>query len=284
MALKAAGPVRAARELDGLERPLGTVAVKDGALKLAFKPYQLRTLGLALDAPAALPAPASTPLDLPFNLQAFTTDGHREDGAMDGAFTGYPAEMIEDAVQAAGVTFRMGPRAPRTPNAVACDGQTLALPPGTRKVHLLLAASVGNASAVFKAGASAVTVPVPAWTGYVGSWDNRVFDGEVSEKTYSVDNPMLRLDPAFLAPGRPAWWASHLHAKGEDRVYEYSYMFSVPVEIPEGASTLTLPRDRNVKVFAATAASVDNTDVLPLRPLFPELLRDAAFQARFARP
>lgn len=282
--LKAAGPVLAARELDGLERPLGSVPVKDGSLKLAFKPYQLRTLGLRLDAPAALAAPASTPLDLPFNLQAFTTDGHREDGAMDGAFTGYPAEMIEDSVQAAGVTFRMGPRTPRSPNAVACDGQTLALPAGTRRVHLLLAASAGNTSAVFTAGPSAVTVPVPAWTGYVGSWDNRVFDGEVSDKTYSVDNALLRLDPAFLAPGRPAWWASHLHAKGEDRVYEYSYMFSVPVEIPEGVAALTLPRDRNVKVFAATAATVDNTGATPLRPFFPELLRDAAFQARFSKP
>jgi alpha-mannosidase len=284
VALKAAGPIRAARELDGLEHPLGEVPVKDGALQLAFTPYQLRTLGLRLDAPATLPAPAATPLDLPFNLQAFTTDDHREDGAMDGAFTGYPAEMIEDSVQAGGVAFRMGPRAPGSLDAVACEGQALALPAGTRRVHLLVAASGPGTEAVFTAGARAATVQVPSWTGYVGSWDNRVFDGEVAEKTYSVDNDLLRLDPGFLAPGRPAWWASHHHAKGEDRVYDYSYMFAVVVDIPAGATSLALPKDRRVKVFAATAATVDNTGATPLRPFLPELLRDGAFQARFSKP
>jgi len=203
---------------------------------------------------------------------------------MDGAFTGYPAEMIEDAVQAGGVTFRMGPRAPHTPDAVACQGQSLALPAGTRRVHLLVAASGGDVQAEFTAGTRAVTVPVPSWTGYVGSWDNRVFDGEVSEKTYSVDNNLLRLDPAFLTQARPAWWASHIHAKGEDRVYEYGTMYAVTVAVPQGAASLTLPREPRVKVFAATAASVDNSEVLPLRPFFPELARDAAFQARFAKP
>jgi len=281
--LQAAGPILEARELDGLERPLGILAIGKGSLDLAFTPYQMRTLGLKIQTPG-LKAPVATALDLPWNVQAFTTDGHREEGAMDGAFTGYPAEMIDDAVQAGGVTFRLGSRAPATPDAVACQGQTLALPAGTRRVHLLVAASGGDRQAEFTAGTAAVTVPVPAWTGYVGSWDNRVFDGEVSEKTYSVDNPLVRIDPAFLTPARPAWWASHHHAKGEDRIYQYSYMFAVSVPIPEGASTLTLPRNPRVKVFAATAASVDNADIQPLRPFFPELLRDTAFESRFAKP
>jgi alpha-mannosidase len=284
--LKAAGPIREARELDGLERPLGgaPMAARKGALELAFTPYQLRTLGVRLSAAAPVEPPASSPLALPFNLRTFTTDDHREAGTMEGAFTGYPAEMIDGTVQAAGITFRLADPKAAGLDAVACSGQTLPLPAGTRRVHLLLAATGGASAAEFKAGDQASTLKVAPWTGYLGSWDNRVFDGEVSEKTYSVDNALVTIQPAFLSPARPAWWASHHHAKGEDRIYEYSYMFTASVEVPEGASTLTLPRDPRIKVFAATAASLDNAGIRPLQPFLPELLRDEAFRTRFAKP
>ena len=282
--LQTAGAVAGARELDGLERPLGALPLAKGGLDLDFKPYQLRTLGLRLTPPATLPAPAATALDLPYNLEAFTTDDRRADGSMEGASTGYPAELLGDTVQAQGVTWRLGPRTPHSLDAVACDGQTLTLPPGTRRVHLLVAASDGDRPATFLAGPLPTTLQVPAWTGYIGAWDNRVFDGEVSEKTYSIDNALVRLDPAFLSTARPVWWASHHHAKGEDRIYQYSYLFAASLDLPEGASTLTLPRDARIKVFAATAATVDNAGALPLQPFFPELLRDAVFQGRFAKP
>ncbi len=203
---------------------------------------------------------------------------------MSGAFTGYPAEMIEDTIEAAGVTFRMGPREPRALNALACAGQVLPLPAGTRRVHLLVAASEENVLAVFGAGSLAHTVTVPVWTGYVGSWDNRVFDGEVSDKTYSVDNPLLRIDAARAPVARPAWWASHHHAKGEDRIYQYCYMFPLSFDVPAGVTTFTLPRDSRIRVFAATAASVDNAGASPLQTPFPELFRDASFAQRFGKP
>ena len=283
VALAAAGPIRAARELVGLERPLGPVAAAGGTLALDFGPYQLRTLGLRVDPPAALPAPAGTPLALPFNVQTFSSDDHRTDGAMAGPFTGYPAEQLEDTVQAGGATFRLASRLLRQPDAVACQGQILPLPAGTRRVHLLLAASEA-VQARFRTGDRETRVAVPAWTGYLGSWDNRVFDGEVPEKTYSVDFPLLRLDPAFLTEARPAWWASHHHAKGEDRIYEYCYMFVTVLEVPEGAAGLVLPEDPRVRVFAATAAVLDNAGIRPLQPLFPDLARDPAFLTRFSRP
>jgi alpha-mannosidase len=284
MTLKAAGTILEARELDGLERPLGEVKTHKGALTLAFTPNQIRTLGLRIAAPTAIAAPAGAPLALPFNLQAFTTDDHREDGAMDGAFTSYPAEMIGDTLEAAGVTFRMGPRTPGSRNAVACQGQVLDLPQGTRSVHLLVAASETTVDAAFKLGTGTVTRTVPAWTGVQGSWDNRIFKGEVPELTYSVDNALERISPAFLAPGRPVWWASHHHAKGRDQIYAYSYLFTLRLDVPEGARTLTLPTDGRVKVFAATTATIDNAGAAPMEALFPDLARDAAFGVKFSKP
>ena len=77
------------------------------------------------------------------------------------------------------------------------------------------------------ASSNLATRAIPAWNGYLGSWDNRVFKGRVEELTYSVKNPLERIAPAFLREGRPAWWSSHHHAKGEDAVYAYGYLFQV---------------------------------------------------------
>lgn len=280
----AAGTIRQARELDGLERPLGVLEPSHGALVMDFTPYQLRTVGLRLEAAHSVAAPAAQSLALPFNVQAFTQDGHREEGNMDGAFTGYPAEMIDDTVEAGGVRFQMGPRQPGQKNAVACQGEELALPLGTTRVHLLVAAAKGPVAASFKVGTTPVALTVPAWTGTLGAWDNRIFKGEIADLTYSVDNALERVAPAFLTPGRPAWWASHHHAKGRDQVYDYSYLFAVQLDVPPGARTLTLPLDARVKVFAATASTVDNGGTRPLQPPFPELARDGAFTAKFAKP
>lgn len=282
--LRAAGAITAAAELDGLERKRQDLTPRKGALGLDFTPYQVRTLSLRIAAPARVPAPGGHSLQLPFDVAAFSPNTDRMAGSIDGTFTSLPSEMIGDTVTAGGLTFRMGSREPGRKNALACRGQALDLPGGTTRVHLLVASTGGDLQASFRAGGAERIVAVPSWSGYLGSWDNRVFKGSVEELTYSVDNDLIRIAPAFLREGRPAWWASHHHAKGEDAIYEYGCLFMVSVDIPSGARTLTLPRDPRVKVFSATATDIDNAGLLPLRPLLPDLHRDAAFQSRFGRP
>lgn len=282
--LQAAGAILGAKELDGVERPISDLQPRKGSLNLAFTPYQLRTLALQLEAPARLAAPSAQPVPIAYDVAAFSTNANRMEGGAMEPYASYPSEMIGDAVQAGGIRFNLGPRADGQKNALTCSGQTLSLPEGTVRAHLLVAATSEDLRAAFKAGDQAVMVEIPRWTGYLGSWDNRVFKGEVDEKSYSINNDLERLAPAFLKAGRPAWWASHRHAKGQDDVYAYCYLFAVAVDIPAGARTLTLPQDPRVKVFAVTAATLDNASVRPLRPLFPDLARDASFGSRFNKP
>jgi alpha-mannosidase len=284
VALQVAGAILAAEELDGLERKLGALQPDQGSLGLDFTPYQVRTLGLKVKAPAHLVAAKTTLLDLPFDLDAFSSNSNRMDGSFDGSFVSYPAEMVEDRIIAGGIPFQVGPRENGRKNALACSGQLIALPPGTTRVHLLVASSDGDQDAVFQAGATKSSVRIPHWTGYLGSWDNRVFKGRVEELTYSVNNDLERIDPAFLREGRPVWWASHHHAKGQDAIYEYAYLFAVQVEIPSGSKTLLLPKDPRIKLFAATASASASARPSPLQPLLPDLKRDAAYQARFDKP
>jgi len=282
--LQAAGAIRSAKELDGVERPLADLQPQKGRLSLAFTPYQLRTIALQVDAPAQLASPSAQPLSIAFDTAAFSTNANRMEGGAMEPYASYPSEMIGDTVEAGGLRFNLGPHGDGQKNALTCAGQALALPEGTARAHLLVAATTEDVKAGFMAGDRTVLIEVPRWTGYVGSWDNRVFKDEVDEKTYSINNDLERITPAFLKAGRPAWWASHRHAKGQDDVYAYAYLFAIAVEVPAGAKTLTLPRDSRVKVFAVTTATRDNAGVRPLQALFPDLVRDASFGGRFEKP
>jgi len=281
--LQGAGAITAAQELDGVERPLGQLKPEQGGLNLEFTPYQVRTLGLSLTLPGSLKATPAQPLALPYNLDAFSGHSNLRDGLMDGTYASYPAEMMGDTVAAGGVTFQMGSRKDGENNAVACEGQSLPLPEGSARVHLLMAATDGDVNAAFKVGDSSTTLLVPDWTGYLGSWDNRVFKDYVGEGSDAINSDLETIQPAFLKEARPAWWASHRHLRGRDEIYSYGYLFSFTLSVPAGARTLTLPVNSRVKVFAITAAQQGDT-ATSLRPLFPDLARDAAFKARFEKP
>jgi alpha-mannosidase len=80
------------------------------------------------------------------------------------------------------------------------------------------------------------------------------------------------LTPAFIKPASIAWYASHKHtADGANEFYEYSYLFAYPIDLPAGATTLTLPNDDAIRVFAVTVANEPATTApaAPLHDVFP---------------
>jgi len=63
------------------------------------------------------------------------------------------------------------------------------------------------------------------------------------------------LTPGFIKPAPVAWFASHRHASdGTNEAYAYAYLFAYAIDIPAGATTVTLPMSDRVKILAATVA------------------------------
>jgi alpha-mannosidase len=84
------------------------------------------------------------------------------------------------------------------------------------------------------------------------------------------------LTPAFIKPASIAWYASHHHtADGANAFYEYSYLFAYPIDLPAGATTLTLPNDDAIRVLAVTVAKGGPvaTPAAPLHDTFPSARR-----------
>lgn len=292
--LAAAFPIINAEMLDGVERTLNTsLTIKKGTLSLSFVPYELKTIKLNL--PVSKPLYAETqPLTLPYDTDIFSYNSYREDGyddrnprneghrgTMDGKGGTYPAEMIDDTVRLGNVTFVIGSRKEKAYNAVACLGQTIDLPAGTKILHMLAAADV-DTEVVFRSGGKELPLTIGAWTGYMGSWDNREFEGFVAELSYSMRNKLKTIHPAYIRNHRIAWAASHHHLPAGDALYEYSYLFSYRLEIPDNATSITLPDSRFVRIVAMSVGDEGNASAL--QSPFDDLYRDATFRGEFIDP
>jgi alpha-mannosidase len=221
---------------------------------------------------AKLATPVSTPVAIPYNLNAFSSRGAVGEGAFDDGGRTLPSEMIGDTVVSEGVKFQIGPRGRGQSNAVVCRGQKIDLPAGTHnRVYLLAAAVNGDTRGDFKVDDRTVTLGVQDWGGYIGQWDNRVFKGEVPEKSYVVTNDLDHIDAGFIKRDSLGWFASHRHlANGSDDIYKYSYLFKYVLEVKDDSKTLTLPDNPRIRVFAVTVAQNDNDSTVPLQPLYDD--------------
>ena len=261
-----------AAELNGVEKDLGSLKSPGGALALDFTGYQLRTLGVKLTAPAKLSSPHSIAVKLPYNLDIFSFNNTKSDGGVDQAGDAIPAEMISDKVTAEGITFEIGPRAAGKKNAVSCEGQTIALPKGKfNRIYLLAMATDADTDCTFKVDDHPAPLHIQQWSGYIGQWDNRIWEGEVPAISGSVNNKLLGLAAGFIKRDPLAWFCSHHHRPdGSDDVYSYSYMFKYHIDIPEGAKTLTLPDNSHIRVVAISIAQDDNDSTVATRPLYDD--------------
>ena len=286
----------AAEKIDGAERPLDSkVPVKKGKLSLDFIPFEIKTLLLKIPA-AEIKSVLTTPVTLKYDTDIFSYNDNREDGydedglgihrprseAYRGSFDGkggtYPAEMIGEKLQVGNVSFDIGPKTTATYNAVECIGQTIDLPAGTRVIHLLAAADVEQ-DVIFKSGSQDIPLTIGGWSGHLGQWDTREFEGEVIELSYSLRNPLKTIRPAYYRDHRLAWSATHHHIPTGDKMYGYSYLFAYRLEIAEGATSITLPNSRFVRVAAMSAGDEGHAE--PLQSPFEDLNRDEEFKNKF---
>ncbi len=297
-----AGPVTAAREVNGQELPVGAATVQNGALVTSFTAYQPRTFALKLGAaPAKVAAVSSRPVTLHYDLAAASNDDVKTEGGFDANGNALPAEMLPTSLEFNGVEFHLGPAGTGKPDAVVAKGQKLELPAGRYNRVYVLAAAEGDQPAEFRAGDSSAKVTVENWGGFIGQWDTRLWkprpatvgqnntplrqDWAVSANHATWDlndrgspnwsprypEDFLGMSPAYIKRADVAWFASHHHtAEGLNEPYQYSYLFAYCIDLPVNARTLTLPDNSKIRVLAVSVAE-ENPQIKPAQPLYDVL-------------
>jgi alpha-mannosidase len=273
VALKPAVKLQAVDNVDGVERNPVPLRLTKGTAAMDFQPYQIRTLSCAFAPPQTTNLPTSVPVDLPYDLDVFSGHDAKQDGYCDRSGYSFPGEMIDDTLVSEGIAFHIGPRTPGQDNAVVCNGQTIALPAGHYNHLYMLACSVnGDAEGDYLLGDETFHLKIQDWSGFLGSWDNRIFAGPVDALTYSIKQPLDRIAPGFIKRQQLAWFASHRHQRdGSDQPYTYCYLFKYSLPVSKDPKTLTLPNNSRIRIIAISAAWSENELTGTVQPLYDDL-------------
>ncbi|MGN0068227.1 MAG: glycoside hydrolase family 38 C-terminal domain-containing protein [Prevotella sp.] len=243
--------ITSAREVNGLEEPLGEVAYTGRELSFSIGRYQPRTFAVRLAALAEAPsATLDTPVELDYNADIMSYNTNRGDATSSIAYA-YPAELISDVLTADGVTFAMGDRTDGKNNALRCGGQTLKLDrqDGQDKLYVLAVCTDKNgAVAGFKAGAADYAYTIPYYGGNIGQIESQF----TNETVYRKDDVALT--------------ATHCHqvASAADVTYEFLYIYKYMIPLADGVDEVILPDDGSLYVLAATLSDNEADDVKAL--------------------
>ena len=285
--IKFAATVAAAHEVDGQEAPTGKAPLANGALATSFAPYQVRSFAVKLAPPQTpIAKPRSQSVSLPYNVSVATLDGVKSAGGFDAQGRALPAEMLPAGISWSGIVFKLASPASGKANAVAAQGQTVQLPPGTfKRAYLLAASSEGDQTATFRIGENPMELTIQDWSGFIGQWEDRTWNKKQEQlppRPGAPPNapPRVRtvleytgLKPGYIKRAPVAWYASHRHtAEGANEAYAYSYLFAYPMEVPVGAKTLTLPNNDKIRILAVTVSDESN-EGHPAQPLYDMLKR-----------
>lgn len=269
-------PVTAARQINGQEDKIKDETVAGGGLTFTLSPYQPEAFALTLSSPGtvAVARNSATPVVLSYNADGISTNDQRTDGDIDGHGNSLAGEQLPDTLTWCDVPFVFGPKTPGAANTVSCKGQSISLPTGTfNRVYLLMAAVNGPATGSFKVNGQGYPRGIKAdglrfqfqdYSEPIAQWNNRMTNGVI------LENPD-QISPAYINREPVAWYASHRHnAKGENEAYQFTYMFLFDLKVESGDTSLTLPDNENIKLFAATAVNSAYDNDFPAHRLYDE--------------
>ena len=248
--IRFAAPIEAAYVLNGVEERRTEARFEGNRLIVSsgrFAPstylVKLRTSDIRLNAPSSLS------VDLPCNDYAFTVDAFNRQGNLDGKGNSYAAELVPEEIVSEGVVFRVSNDVERK-NVVKCDGQRIVLPQGNYgRVYLLAASLDGDRDAEFAVDGKSFRCPVPCYSGFFGQWGHDGGEG-------------------FVKNGDLAYVGTHRHSADHgNESYVFTYMYKIGLPVEAGAKELTLPKDRNVVVFAVTMSDNQNDNLPPLNEI-----------------
>lgn len=254
-AITFAGEIEKAVLADGTEKEIGSADFNKNQLNVSIAPYSIQTFKVKLKKKADLQAPACAYLPLDYDRRCFSWNAFRKEGNFESG-NSYAAELLPDSIlKADGIPFRLGEK--EIANGLTCKGNVLQLPTGHsyNRIYFLAASAGEDAVATFSTGNNSQEITVPSYTGFIGQWEH------------------LGHTEGFLKDAEIAYVGTHRHASDKDEAYEFTYMFKFGMDIPKGATTVTLPDHADIVLFAATLVNEKYPAVTPASELFRTALK-----------
>lgn len=251
------GTIEAASEADGTEKTIGTATAQGNRLEVSIDPYSVKTYKIKLkkEYPARPLAHEYLPLD--FNHKCFSWNEFGYDVNFESGYS-YAAELLPDSILTSnGIPFRLGDK--NIKNGMTCKGNVIRLPENHayNRVYLLAASMDADNRATFTVGDRKQEASIPYYSEFIGQWGH---SGHTE---------------GYLKDAEVAHVGTHRHSDKGDEAYEFTYMFKVGLDVPEGATQITLPENDRIVIFAATLVQEDYPAIKPACTLFRTALPES---------
>ena len=247
--------ITAAVVADGTEKTLSPAQFDGKSLTVNVRPFSVATYKITLAA-TQTPAPASVqqPMTLAYNRRTATLPQFEGEADFEGG-NSYAAELFpkDGKLEADGIQFTLAD--PTGRNALACNGDTLTLPEGNwNRLYLLASSNENDRVVTFTLGSGKKAVAqkctVPFYSGFIGQWGH---------KGQTV---------GYMKDADIAYVGTHTHDGEGDNPHIFGYLFRLSLDIPKGATSVILPADQHVYLFAATVAQEEQPAVTAATALF----------------
>ena len=231
--LTLADGIRLAKSVFASEDVIENVKVTGGKIKFDLKPFEVKTFALTLKKAKKAAAPvAQEEVELEYNTCVTLENDNFIPGGLPNK-EALPREMFPETVECGGVVFKFG--AADKKNALIPSGNTVSLPAGSKKLHIVAASFAGDKPYTVKIGDKDYTFIVSDAVEAVGAWDMYAL-GE----TGYIKNDVL------------AWNVTHTHSTQGDEYGKNLYFFKYTFELPENADSVYFTSDSDIVILAAS--------------------------------
>ena len=87
------------------------------------------------------------------------------------------------------------------------------------------------------------------WTGFVGQYDNRIWDRQFNKIEFKCDANVVGIKRATSNATTSHGSARTGTSSGGNEAYQFSYIFKYAMDMPEGAGSVTLPDNNEDQDF-----------------------------------
>ncbi|MFZ4413478.1 MAG: alpha-mannosidase [Bacteroidales bacterium] len=262
-----------AYEINGQEQRIGNADVNKGELQFDLSHYTIRSFAVKFKPVETKLEITQESLSLPFNVDVISYDNNRQDGTLSDKKS-IPAELLPAEVISEDIRFVIGNKTDGENNAISCNGQIINLPKGDFNKIYLLATATEDVKANFVVDGKTTNLSIQKWNGYIGQFYNRILSRD--------QNNVLEMEEPFSKTDNIAWFASHTHSNYplKNEAYQYCYLYKYEISIPDGAKTITLPKNSKVIILGITVAKPSSESLKPSVPLYDNFKDNNKFKLR----
>ncbi len=223
--------IESAREIYASEEHIADYPLTDGKLIFNLKPYEIKSFALKV---RTAEAKKDTQINIPLlgNINAFSSNT-RPSAELPVINKTIPVEIKPETIISGGIEFKI----PADNKCMLCGGQSLTLPTGTKKVHLLIASLNGDKHIKINDYAYKINDIQE----YYAGWD--LYDFK---------------EVAFTKQGKLGYEFTHSHTADGDAQCKQLFFWHVEVDINDD-SVIRFPVDKEILVLSAIADTETET-------------------------